>query len=98
MLILPLPLRLHANSNQDYICDQCSQAFSTLWILNSHIRKVHEAPGKVHKCLMCNYEVNQRSELYEHLQEKHAESRTYKCDFCERTYFDNRQVENYSIN
>lgn len=66
------------------ICDGCGQLFSSIKVLNEHMRQTHlrEATDSI-KCAYCDKTYKSKSSLDSHVQEVHL-GMNHKCDICSR--------------
>ena len=84
-------LNIHIHENHEshitHICDQCGAVFPIRTLLNSHMRRLHHPDKKLHKCEVCNYTNEKRSNVYSHRYKVHSllhpeHNNVYKCKKC----------------
>jgi len=78
-------------------CDDCSKTFSTKSALNIHKITAHaDAIGYSAKkyCSLCD---KQFSNLQQHIEVVHNNIKNYKCQKCQKGFYDNRELRRHHI-
>lgn len=79
------------------LCSVCGKAFSSVSILNIHIREKHlpdTDPRRYFKCSRCDSKFDTEYHLRVH-NLTHKNVRTYTCDYCQREYNNRKNFVNH---
>lgn len=81
----------------EFQCDICSNAFSTLFSKKRHMSRIHSAPK--HNCDICGRVFNRKDHLQRHSL-RHTRSKTgeHKCDLCPKKYLRIEHLERHKLN
>ena len=76
-------------------CDHCSKTFNKKSALNSHMLTAHatESPGRKY-CNICD---KYFSNLDQHVQIVHNNIKNYRCQKCQKGFYDNRELRRHHI-
>jgi len=72
----------------DYKCSGCDKTFSESWLLNRHIKEVHNSlPKDTYSCSKCNQTFKFKSYLNRHLQSDNcSKKKVYTCIICNTSF------------
>ena len=79
-------------------CKTCGKLFFLKYILNRHIRCVHEKIKQTYRCKYkgCGVKKTSQEELYEHIRSDHP-VRRYLCDTCPMSFNTSHQLESHKV-
>jgi len=76
-------------------CDNCSKTFNKKSALNSHKLTAHAVESPVKK--YCNICDKQFSNLSQHIEIVHNNIKNYRCQKCQKGFYDNRELRRHHI-
>jgi len=79
-----------------YPCDLCNKVFNKKSILNTHQQTVHgiAVASKKETCPFCD---KQYSNLHQHIEIVHNNTKKYSCQKCQKGFYDNRELRRHHI-
>lgn len=79
-----------------YTCDLCSKVFNKKSVLTTHQERVHgvSAGGKKDVCPFCYKEY---TNLHQHIEIVHNNTKKYSCQKCQKGFYDNRELRRHHI-
>ena len=79
-----------------YPCDLCNKVFNKKSMLNTHQQTVHNIPvaSKKETCPFCDKEY---SNLHQHIEIVHNNTKKYSCQKCQKGFYDNRELRRHHI-
>jgi len=79
-----------------YPCDLCNKVFNKKSILNTHQQTVHAVPvtSKKDTCPFCDKDY---SNLHQHIEIVHNNTKKYSCQKCQKGFYDNRELRRHHI-
>ena len=80
-----------------YPCNLCNKVFNKKAVLNQHRQDIHgiEDPNKKHKS--CPHCLKTFTNLAQHIDIVHNETKKYNCQKCGKRFFDNRELRRHHI-
>jgi len=76
-------------------CDECDKTFNKKPALNSHKISVHSTENTVKKyCSLCDKHF---SNLSQHIEIVHNNVKNYRCQKCQKGFYDNRELRRHHI-
>ena len=84
-------IKKHQQPVNSYTCSGCDKKFSKAWLLNRHIKEVHNSLPKIkdkYKCSKCDKFFQFKSKLNDHFQSAHKpkEKKVYTCTICKKEF------------
>ena len=74
-------------------CDQCNKSFG-LTYLAVHIKRIHDADAKKHKCDVCEKEFYNYTRLKNHKM-RHGGAKSHLCEICMASFFNDEGLEDH---
>ena len=79
--------KVHINSHFITVeCDECSQKFSSVTLLNRHKKRMHPTED-LRVCEICGYVATSKSKMSSHRTQKHEVEKHKMCTICGHTTF-----------
>jgi len=78
-------------------CDDCSKTFNTKSALNIHKLTAHTESMNYSAKKYCNLCDKQFSNLQQHIEVVHNNIKNYKCQKCQKGFYDNRELRRHHI-
>ena len=76
------------------VCEQCGGAFSNKYLLNYHVRRVHDDVRNF-PCSYCSKRFKSGKNLRDHVNNIHLNFKAYQCDSCGSTYRTENQLKDH---
>ena len=90
----PIPPPRKPIEKKESICEQCGRVFNNKYLMNSHIRKIHENIRNF-PCPHCPKRFRASIPLREHVNNVHLNIKAYQCDHCGSTFRNRGQLKEH---
>ncbi|XP_017772429.1 PREDICTED: zinc finger protein 62-like isoform X1 [Nicrophorus vespilloides] len=78
-----------------YECPECNELFSIWKFLTGHLWRQHNIDMELHCCDECDYRTYSLSKLNNTHKLTHGTSKNFKCDLCEKSFKNAKQLRNH---
>lgn len=86
-------LQRQAEPLDSLVCEHCGKAFPSERLLRDHIRQhVNQV-----KCPFCDMSCTTLAALKIHIRFRHCDERPYPCDFCEKRFKNQRDLQKHTV-